>query len=110
MIITVLGWIVRLLIGAMLAQRLPMFLGPEWFPLAVLINAFTLHVFWKMAISGEDSIGPRVLVPYAVLLAVVLVSTGTAAYALPMSGCQQCLADGNSWWWCFAVYGYLCYF
>lgn len=82
--------------------------GRNCFPVAVLINAFGLHAL-SLAFA-ERTITPRVLVPYAWLLAIVLLGTGTVAYALPHAGCQGCIDNGNGFWYCVAIYGVYCWY
>ena len=45
----------------------------------------------------------------ALLVVTLVLLSGMAWAGQPTNGCQQCLANGNSWWWCFSIYGPLCY-
>lgn len=46
----------------------------------------------------------------ALLVALVLfIAYQAGIQAAPYGGCEACLAQGNSWWWCFSIYGAGCY-
>jgi len=72
-----------------------------------LVNAIGLHILLN-AIQREHNVVPPKPILIGLCVAGLLAVGVSVASALPANGCETCVANGNGWWYCFAIYGLYC--
>lgn len=106
---SIIGWMVKLTLGVMFASSSEMASSSGFMLLAFgLINAIGLHVLLTFALPKEVPVVPPKPVFIGLAVAALLAIGVATANAQPVNGCQQCIDNGNNYWYCLIIYGYYC--